>query len=427
MNDPMNLSHTDRPYSLRLPRYQLSGAILFAGLVPYLVRLLTFGDDASVMLHTQTLLVVILSTTLGHWFVHNFVAYPGVEKSSNIFTSLSTAYGIVVSVLIFTRVEYSRFMLIGGYLLSIVWFYWATITYARRTRFRVGLPPFGDARGMEEIGLVTWVRLADPAASAGLVDAIAVDLRADMPDNWERALADFALAGIPVYHIKHLKESLTGQVDLEHISENNFGSLSPVSAYMTLKHIFDWIAAAGALLILTPVLLGCGIAIKLDSPGPALFRQRRIGYQGQSFTVYKLRTMTMSEPHVSADRTAAMTRSNDSRVTRIGRFLRQTRLDELPQFINVIKGEMSWIGPRPEAEVLGKWYEAEIPFYRYRHIVRPGITGWAQVNQGHVAEIEDVRTKLNYDFYYIKNFSPWLDMLIVARTVRTMLTGYGAR
>src|SRR3546814_1519951 len=110
-------------------------------------------------------------------------------------------------------------------------------------------------------------------------------------------------------------------------------------------------------------------------------------------------------------RTAAMTASNDMRITRIGRFLRQSRLDELPQIINVLKGEMSWIGPRPEAEVLSQWYEAEIPFYRYRHIVRPGMSGWAQVNQGHVVEVGAVRDKLYYDFYYIKHFSPWIDIL----------------
>ena len=122
-----------------------------------------------------------------------------------------------------------------------------------------------------------------------------------------------------------------------------------------------------------------------------------------------------------------MTQDNDVRITRIGGVLRQTRIDELPQIFNVLKGQMSWIGPRPEAEVLSRWYEDNIPFYRYRHIVRPGITGWAQVNQGHVAELEDVTSKLHYDFYYIKNFSPWIDMLIVVRTAWTMLTGFGAR
>lgn len=132
-------------------------------------------------------------------------------------------------------------------------------------------------------------------------------------------------------------------------------------------------------------------------------------------------------PPSNDQRDAAMTKDGDNRITSIGRFLRQSRIDELPQLINVLKGEMSWIGPRPEAIVLSRWYEQEIPFYRYRHIVRPGITGWAQVSQGHVVNVNEVKSKLHYDFYYIKNYSLWIDILIVVRTIRTMLTGFGAK
>jgi lipopolysaccharide/colanic/teichoic acid biosynthesis glycosyltransferase len=126
-------------------------------------------------------------------------------------------------------------------------------------------------------------------------------------------------------------------------------------------------------------------------------------------------------------RRLAMTRANDQRIFPLGRFLRKSRLDELPQMLNILRGEMSWIGPRPEAIVLSEWYEREIPFYRYRHIVRPGIAGWAQVCQGHVSEVDDVRSKLHYDFYYIKHYSLWIDVLIVMRTIRTMVTGFGSK
>ncbi len=132
-------------------------------------------------------------------------------------------------------------------------------------------------------------------------------------------------------------------------------------------------------------------------------------------------------PHQIDSLDAAMTKSDDARVTRVGAFLRRSRIDELPQIMNILRGEMSWIGPRPEAEVLSRWYESEIPFYRYRHIVRPGITGWAQVNQGHVVDIADVTSKLHYDFYYIKNFGYWLDALICVRTLKTMITGFGSK
>jgi lipopolysaccharide/colanic/teichoic acid biosynthesis glycosyltransferase len=173
-------------------------------------------------------------------------------------------------------------------------------------------------------------------------------------------------------------------------------------------------------------MLLVALLIRLDSPGPILFRQQRMGYRGKPFLMFKFRTMTEGPSHPDP-RLAAMTRDADNRVTKLGKVLRHYRIDELPQVVNILRGEMSWIGPRPEAVPLSLWYEAELPFYRYRHIVRPGITGWAQVKQGHVADMDEVLWKLHYDFYYIKNFSFWLDVLIIARTIRTVLSGFGAR
>ena len=154
-----------------------------------------------------------------------------------------------------------------------------------------------------------------------------------------------------------------------------------------------------------------------------------MGFRGQTFQMIKFRTMRQRE--ILADEPArrddAMTKSDDDRITGIGRFLRKTRIDELPQVFNVLRGEMSFIGPRPEAHALSQWYEAELPFYSYRHIVRPGITGWAQVNQGHVTDVSDVLGKLRFDFYYIKNFSLWLDVLVALKTLRVIVGGIGAK
>ena len=143
----------------------------------------------------------------------------------------------------------------------------------------------------------------------------------------------------------------------------------------------------------------------------------------------KLRTMRNRPEATGAEarRDDAMTKDNDDRITRIGAVLRKTRLDELPQAWNVLVGEMSWIGPRPEAQALAKWHETEIPFYSYRHIVRPGITGWSQVNQGHVTDLEAIRAKVRFDFYYVKNLSLWLDVLIALKTLRVVVSGLGAR
>ena len=134
-----------------------------------------------------------------------------------------------------------------------------------------------------------------------------------------------------------------------------------------------------------------------------------------------------SRPSLAASLEGDVTKDGDQRITRVGKFIRKVRIDEVPQLINVVMGEMSIIGPRPETIHLSKLYEAEIPNYRYRHVVRPGITGWAQVRQGHVAAVSDAVEKLEYDFFYVKNFSLWLDLLIAYKTLRVMLTGFGAK
>jgi lipopolysaccharide/colanic/teichoic acid biosynthesis glycosyltransferase len=286
--------------------------------------------------------------------------------------------------------------------------------------------PLGAARSLESLPHIDWVPLGEGGAQIPGCDGIVADFRADLPDEWERLIAETAISGVPVYHFKQIHESLTGRVEIEHLSENNFGSLIPGAAYIALKQAMDVATAIVLGMLLLPGLLIVACAVKLSSRGPILFCQRRMGYRGRIFTIYKFRTM-LDETRAPESRDSTITRDGDDRVTPIGRFLRRTRIDELPQIINILRGEMSWIGPRPEAVPLSEWYEAEIPFYRYRHIVRPGITGWAQVNQGHVSEIEDVLAKLQYDFYYVRYFSPWLDVLIMLRTARTVLTGFGSK
>lgn len=368
-----------------------------------------------------------IATSFGIFLIKSVGKYPGVEETSYIVPGFCASYGLLLIAYVLGRLEYSRIFISSSFLINVLMFFVLHSVLRRRRRMRIGLVPEGEYLPLLKVVGVDWVTLQSPYADVTHLHAISVDLRSDVSDEWERRLANFALEGLPVYHSKHLLESLTGKVTIEHLSENSFGTLSPLYAYMRIKRVVDFVAAAAALIFLFPLLLIIGILIAIDSPGPVLFRQIRVGYQGRPFRVFKFRTMTAEQDEPVPAIEAAKTKSSDKRITRIGGFLRQSRLDELPQILNVIKGEMSWIGPRPEAEVLSRWYENEIPFYRYRHIVRPGITGWAQVNQGHVSEVHEVTSKLHYDFYYIKNFSPWIDILIVMRTIRTMLTGFGAR
>ncbi|OYY67821.1 MAG: undecaprenyl-galactosyl transferase [Sphingomonas sp. 28-63-12] len=314
-----------------------------------------------------------------------------------------------------------------SYISCIFWYFTCHFLGKRARRLRLAYIPLGKARHAHRITNIDWLLLSDDMAELPNCDGIVVDLRAKLSDHWERFIAERAIAGVPVYHFKQIEESVTGRVDIEHLSENSFGALYPGLAYIKIKQWIDLISALVLGLALLPLLIGIALAIRIDSPGPALFLQRRVGYRGPSFTVFKFRTMH-HHPKTNDDaRNAAITRADDARITRLGHFLRRSRIDELPQMLNILNGEMSWIGPRPEVCALSAWYETEIPFYRYRHIVRPGITGWAQVNQGHVETVEDVHTKLQFDFYYIKYFSPWLDVLIVFRTIRTMLTGFGSK
>ncbi|MDF2496168.1 sugar transferase [Sphingomonas sp.] len=412
---------------LDLKSMQIAVAVL-ALIIQYFVVLLIASEAArSIQLIFNTFLGCIIATLVGVFFVRGISQYPGVEASAYIVPSFIVAYAALLAAFILGRLEYSRILLTTSFISNIVLFFTIFSIAGRRRRLRIGIVPEGSYIPSLQIDGIEWFMMRDSSEDVSHLDAIAVDLRADISDDWDRRLADFALSNVPVYHSKHLLESLTGKVELEHLSENNFGTLSPLRSYMSVKHVVDVLAALVALIVLLPLLAAIALIIRLDSPGPVLFRQVRIGYQGRPFRVFKFRTMTAAPVTAPNALDAAKTKDGDKRVTRPGGFLRQSRLDELPQLLNVIKGEMSWIGPRPEAEVLSRWYAEEIPFYPYRHIVRPGITGWAQVNQGHVAEVEEVKSKLHYDFYYIKHFSPWIDLLIVARTIRTMLTGFGAK
>ncbi len=255
--------------------------------------------------------------------------------------------------------------------------------------------------------------------------AVVADLRQELESDWERAIAHAVISGVPVYNAKQARESLTGKVQIETMSENSFGALVPSLSYLLLKRGIDLVLSLLGLIVLAVPMLFISLLIRLSSPGPALYHHRRVGFRGKEFETLKFRTMQLREQD-DHDLESQKTQHNDSRITAVGRFLRRTRIDELPQLINVVRGEMSLIGPRPEALALSRWYDEHLDFYEYRHIVRPGITGWAQVNQGHVTELDDVYVKLQYDFYYIKNVSGWLDLLIALRTMAVMVSFRGA-
>lgn len=373
----------------------------------------------------NTLIACLIALVLGFTLHRSLSKLPGTFESFGILPGYLASFGLVLSGILLLRIEYTRSLLVLSFFACVVWFFMVYLVVQRKTVLQLGTIPGGRMPAFAELAGVSSVELSLDS-SLEEIDAITADFRFDHSDEWEARIADFTLAGIPIYHSKDLYESLTGRTELEHLSENNFGALGPANSWMLPKQAIDWIVALSLAPIVLPVCLIAAIAVRIDSPGPSLFRQSRTGYRGEEFTVFKFRTMKVSNNgSAKAPVEELITRKEDDRITRLGRFLRFTRIDELPQLINVLRGEMSLIGPRPEATGLADWYQAEVPFYRYRHIVKPGITGWAQVNQGHVAGVDDIKLKLQYDFYYIRNFSIWLDILIVMKTVKTMLTGFG--
>ena len=233
--------------------------------------------------------------------------------------------------------------------------------------------------------------------------------------------------GVHVNDFSSFMERETGRVDLDSLNpswlifSDGFSSGRMVSS--ALKRIFD-ILASGALLVLTlPLIVLFALLVKLDGGGPAFFRQTRIGLYGQPFQLIKLRSM-----RVDAEKDGAKwADADDPRITRLGRFMRKVRIDELPQVWTVLKGQMSFVGPRPEVPQFVADLEDRLPYYAERHMVKPGITGWAQINYPYGASIEDSRHKLEYDLYYAKNYTPFLDLLILLQTLRVILWPEGAR
>lgn len=417
----------ERPSVLTRRRFQFAGALVVGAVVPLLLRFYLPSDSILISATLNAFVANMAAVVIAFWMRLSIETYPGIRRSAVILPAALTGHGLTLAWFVMTRFPYDRVGLTLGFALHLFWLYLLFVYGDRAVRRRIAVIPFGQVEQLSGIDSVDWVKLNRPSlADAKRCNAIVADFAADVPDQWQAFLADAALDGRIVYQVKQLTESLTGRVELDHLSENSFGSLVPARGYFYLKSVADFLAALVLLPVAIPILALCAIAIRLEEKGPVIFRQRRLGHAGTAFTVLKFRTM---RPVAEEDdeRLAAMTSDDDARITRVGRTLRKLRLDELPQIFNILKFEMSWIGPRPEAEILSRWYTSEIPFYRYRHVVKPGISGWAQVNQGHVAEVGEVHLKLQYDFYYIKYFSPWLDVLILFRTIKTVLSGFGAR
>lgn len=247
------------------------------------------------------------------------------------------------------------------------------------------------------------------------IDLIVVDNKKekDVPLNY------FNL-GIDIQSVQKFYENIFQKIPLEALDENWFfeNIINRKPIYQAIKNIFEFVSAVLLLIILSPLLLLISLLIKLTSEGPALYKQKRVGKNGKVFTLYKFRTMIKDAEKYGIKKD----NEEDWRVTKIGKILRKTHLDELPQLWNIIKGELSFVGPRPERPEFVEEFKQKIPFYEIRLIVKPGLTGWAQINFPHGLTLDDAYQKLEYDIFYIKNRSLILDMLIMIKTIRSFFT-----
>ena len=234
--------------------------------------------------------------------------------------------------------------------------------------------------------------------------------------------------GVEVNDLSTFLERETGRVDLDSLNPSWLIFSDGFSAGRRLssagKRLFDVVVSILILVLTAPLILLTALAVKLESRGPALFRQRRVGLYGEPFELMKLRSMR-EDAEVGGK--AVWAQKDDPRVTRVGAVIRKLRIDELPPAWSVLKGDMSFVGPRPERPQFVADLEARLPYYAERHMVKPGITGWAQINYPYGASIDDSRQKLEYDLYYAKNYSPFLDLLILLQTIRVVLWPEGAR
>lgn len=420
-------------------RWALKGSVVL--LLSYAIGLGLEHYQWATYQFPQTVIWCAVPYAITAYWLYNGAYLPQFEERR--FLMVATAAPYLAAPLGFALVQqpYSRGAVLLVYLLSSAWF--ALGHWRHRGRYALSLAYLDDSvplRLKEMLGSTfepsqRHITLR-PLAAHGPADAticgalqgpncagVIIDRQAATSATRERWISDLRLRHVRLYSVEAVAELVSGRKILSNVQAQDLWTLDGNPAYDTVKRLADICVTIAALPLWLPLCLAAGLAVKLDSPGPALFSQIRIGRNGREFRIWKLRSMR----HDAANTTARFAQANDDRVTSVGKIIRRTRLDELPQLWNVLRGDMSLIGPRPEQTEFVRVFANRIPAYPYRHLVRPGLTGWAQVQQGYAEGEEQTAVKLSYDLYYVAHYSLALDLLIAYKTARTVLTGFGAR
>jgi lipopolysaccharide/colanic/teichoic acid biosynthesis glycosyltransferase len=329
---------------------------------------------------------------------------------------------------------YSRGAVLLVYVLSTAWFVLGDWLHRRRRTQRLlyldaGVPGRlqrfvgNEFLRNQPIRLEPWPNETSALEQVLAVDGVVLDRHVPPSDARSQLLGSLKLNHVRLYSVEAVAELLSGRKMLPSGEEDDLWQIDGNPAYDVVKRAIDVALVLLFSPLWVPLTALITIAVKVDSPGPAFFSQMRVGLHGRQFRIWKIRSMRPESPDAAA-RFAAV---SDDRITGLGHFIRRTRLDELPQLWNVLRGHMSLIGPRPEQERFVHEFAQRIPCYPYRHLVRPGLTGWAQVQQGYAGNEEETAIKLSYDLYYVAHYSLAMDLLIYFKTAKIVLTGFGSR
>ncbi|NGP75952.1 exopolysaccharide biosynthesis polyprenyl glycosylphosphotransferase [Balneolaceae bacterium YR4-1] len=363
-----------------------------------------------------------LATWFNRYRSSSYMAYRTYGLSILI---LTLSFIALLTILASFRLNYSRWFLLISYSFTFSWFTAGVLLFKESARnfmiIKGGIT--NKLKKLSQEHHWPMVHRLPEKPVLNEYDAIVIDMHEHSDPQLLKQIADASLHGVSVKHAATVFEEYSGRSDLDYLAHEGLYDLVRNKVYVALKRGWETLFIVLSSIFIVPLAAFTALCIKLESRGPVLFTQQRIGKDGETFTLYKFRSMTVK----SETNGAQFAGEEDNRITRVGRFIRKFRIDEIPQFWNVLRGEMSLIGPRPEQKHFVEFFNEEIPFYSYRHKVRPGITGWAQTKDGYADDVETTRRKLEYDLYYVKNISLSLDILIVYMTIKTIFTGFGAR
>ena len=341
-------------------------------------------------------------------------------KIGQALAAVIVIFGAFALILIVSRFFYSRSLLVGSVTGAAIVSSMVVVLHHKLASRHVAIvePLMGAVPVPSSFG----TKVLHPETDLRGFDIVLISLAEPVSADWARSLSRAMLAGCSVRHIGEYFEESNGSVSLEHFEIDHLPP-NGIASYKALKRALDIALVIFIAPVAVPIFFAAALLILVTMGRPIFFLQRRMGLGGQPFTMYKLRSM---RPEKDGEIVKAAV-VGDERVTKVGRVIRRFRIDELPQLWNVVKGDMSLIGPRPEAVSLHAQYVEKLPNYSYRYLVRPGITGWAQVSTSPSANADEARRKLTYDLFYVKRLSLYLDLQIVVRTFWTIASGGGVR